>query len=63
MFWPLLIGWPLFEISQSVAQVQCSRDTQMSPVLFGIKQPGRIIYLFFDTIQTEECTTQRVLVK
>ena len=43
----ILLERPLFEISQSVAQVWRSWDTQMSFVVFGIKQPGRAIYLFF----------------
>ena len=45
-FWRLLIRWPLFEISQSVAQVSCARDSQMSFDMFSIKKPDPVTYLF-----------------
>ena len=39
-----------------MAQVKCSRDSQMGFCLFGIKQPVRVISLFF----AEECVTKHV---
>ena len=60
-FWRLLIGCPLFEISQLMAQVRCSRDTQMS-FLLGMKQPGDVIYLFFE-IPHYGLSTMRCLVR